>query len=101
MNNYKFLFTYCVVLFIRLIIFIIQIKFLFLFIIDVINRLFFHFVTILVANHIGDEGATALAEALKLNKNLTELYLRKLLLFFKNYYYYLIRSATFGCFTFF
>ena len=46
------------------------------------NRLFFHFVIILANNKIGGEGSKALAEMLKRNKNLAELNLCKLLLFF-------------------
>ena len=62
--------------------FIIQIEYRFLDIIAIINRLFFHFVTILVDNNIGVEGAKALAEALKFNKNLTKLNLCKILILF-------------------
>ena len=70
MHIYKLLFTYCVLEFISIFIFIIQTKFIFLFIIAIINRLFFHFVFTLENNKIGDEGAIALAEALKLNETL-------------------------------
>ena len=45
----------------------------------IINILFFHLIFILVNNYFGDEGAKALAEALKLNKNLTKLELGKIL----------------------
>ena len=45
----------------------------FLFLISIINRLFYHFVVILVNNEISVNGAKELAEALKLNKNLTTL----------------------------
>ena len=71
------IFTYCVLIFIWLIIFIIQTKFLFLFIIIILNRLFFYFVITLGDNSIGVEGAKALAEALKLNKNLKNIDLGK------------------------
>ena len=50
-----------------------QAKFVFLFIIALINRLFFKNVILLGNNTIGTEGVEVLAEALKLNKNLTKL----------------------------
>ena len=52
---------------------IIQTKFQLLFIIAIINPLFFYFVITLEYINIGDEGAKVLAEALKLNKNLTSI----------------------------
>ena len=59
-------------IFIWIIILIVQTTFPFSFIIiAIINRLFFHFVIILEYVYIKVEGAKALAEALKLNKNLT------------------------------
>ena len=79
MHIYQLLFTYCDLIFIWIFIFIIQSKFIFLFIMAIINRLFFYFVITLGANNIGAEGAKALAEALKLNKNLTSIALRKFL----------------------
>ena len=84
MHTFKLLFTYYVLIVIWIIIFIVQTNFLFSFIIIAIfNRLFFHFVIIiLVKNKIGDEGAKALAEALKLNKNLTDLNLGIFLILF-------------------
>ena len=85
MHIYQLLFTYCVLIFIWIIIFIIQTKFRFLFIIASINRLFFHFVITLGDNNIGDEGAKALAEALKLNKNLTTIDLGKFLRLLQHY----------------
>ena len=60
-------------IFILIIIFIIHQKFRFLFIIVNIHRLFFNFVIILERNKIGDEGAKALSEALKLIENLTNI----------------------------
>ena len=75
MHIYQFLFSYCVLIFIWIFIFIIQSKFQFLFIIAILNRLFFYFVITLASNNIGDEGAKALAKALKLNKNLTSIIL--------------------------
>ena len=48
-----------------------KLNFLFLLNIAISNRLFFHFVIILESNDICKEGAKALAEALKFNKNLT------------------------------
>ena len=86
MHIYQLLFTYCVLIFIWIIIFIIQTKFRFLFIIASINRLFFHFVIIILDNNkIGVEGAKALAEALKLNKNLTTIDLGKFLRLLQHY----------------
>ena len=84
MYTLKLLFTYYVLIFIWIIIFIVQKNFLFSFIIiAIINRLFFHFVIIILDNNnIGDEGAKALAEALKLNKNLAHLNLSIFLLLF-------------------
>ena len=84
MHTLKLLFTYYVLLFIRIIIFINETNFLFSFIIiAIINRLFIHFVIIILdLNNIGDEGAKALAEALKLNKNLAHLNLCIFLLLF-------------------
>ena len=78
------LFTYSVLIFAWINIFIVQTNFLFSFIIiTIINRLFFHFVVIILDyNSIGDEGAKALAEALKLNKNLAHLNLGIFLLLF-------------------
>ena len=67
------LFGNCVLILIRIIIFFIQTQFLFLFLIDIINRLFFRFSNIVGGNLIYDEGAKAIAEELKFNKNLTEL----------------------------
>ena len=52
-------------------------------IIVIINRLFFHFIIIILDhNNIGVEGAELLAEALKLNKNLAHLELCIFLLLF-------------------
>ena len=84
MHTFKLLFTYYVLIFIWIIIFIVQKNFLFSFIIiAIINQLFFHFVIIILeCNNIGDEGVKALAEALKLNKNLTDLNLGIFLLLF-------------------
>ena len=82
MHSYKLLITYCVLIFIWIIIFIILTKYLFLVIIAIINSLFFHFVIILDGNDIGVEGAKALAEGLKVNKSVTELILGKFLLLF-------------------
>ena len=59
-------------------------KFLFLFIIAILNRFYFHFVITLEANNIGAEGAKALAEALKLNKNLTSIILSKFMRLFQH-----------------
>ena len=75
MHTFKLLFTYYVLIFIWIIIIIVQTNFLFSFInIAIINRLFFHFVIIIIDNNnIGAEGAKALAEALKFNKNLSHL----------------------------
>ena len=73
MHISQLLFTYSVLI----IILFIQTKFLFLFIIAIINKLFFYFVITLEYNVIGDEGAEALAKALKLNKNLTSINLGK------------------------
>ena len=84
MHIYQLLFTYCVLIFIWIIIFIIQTKFRFLFIIASINRLFFYFVIILEYNNIGDEGAKALAKALKLNKNLSSIILGKFMRLFQH-----------------
>ena len=50
--------------------------------ISIINRLVFYFIINLEVNEIQDEGRKVLAEALRLNKNLTKLELRKLLLLF-------------------
>ena len=60
-----------------------QTKFPFSFIITIINLLFFHFGIILAGNVIGIKGVKALAEALKFNKNLTELNLSKFFLLFR------------------
>ena len=77
MHSYKLLFNICLLIFIWINMFNIQTKFLFLFIIAIINRLFFHFVIIILdSNKIGYEGAKALAVAFKLNKNLIDLNLR-------------------------
>ena len=59
-------------------------KIVFLFIITILNRLFFYFVITLDNNNIGDEGAKALAEGLKLNKNLISINLGKFLRLFKH-----------------
>ena len=67
MQIYQLLFTYYVLIFIWINIFIIQTKVQFLFIITIINRLFFHFVITLAGNNIVFEGAKVIAEALKLN----------------------------------
>ena len=64
--------------------FIIQTKFLFLFIIAILNRLLFYFVIILGCNNICVESAKALAEALKLNKNLKSINLGKFLRLFQH-----------------
>ena len=57
-----------VLIFIWIIIFIVQTNSPLPFIIiAIINRLFFNFVITLGGNNIGDEGAKALAEGLKLN----------------------------------
>ena len=53
--------------------FIFQIKLLLLFIIAILNRLFFYFIITLAINNIGSDGAKALAETLKFNKNLTSI----------------------------
>ena len=84
MHTYKLSFTYNVLIFIWIIIFISQTNFLFSFIIiAIIIQLIVHFdIIILESIEIGDEGAKALAEALKLNKNLTDLVLSKFLLLF-------------------
>ena len=84
MHTYKLLFNYYVLIFIRIIIFIDQKHVPFSFIIIVIiNRLFFHFVIIILErNYIIAKGAEALAEALKYNKNLTYLNLCIFLLLF-------------------
>ena len=63
--------------------FLSKIKFLFLFIITNLNRLLFYFVIILGYNNIGLEGAKALAEGLKLNKNLTSINLSMFLRLFQ------------------
>ena len=84
MYIYQLLLTYYVFIFIRIISFIIQTKFQFLFIIAIINRLFFYFVIILVSNNIGAEGSKALSEALKLNKNLASINLGKFLRLFQH-----------------
>ena len=83
MRIYKLLFTFCVLIFIWIFIFIIQTKFVFLFIIEIINRLFFYFAITLEANSIYDEGASAIAKALILNKNLTSINLSKFLRLFQ------------------
>ena len=71
MHTYKLLFIYYALIFIWIIIFDVPTKILFLFIARISLLFFhFHFEIILVENNIGDEGAKALAEALKLNKNL-------------------------------
>ena len=82
MNTYKLLFTYYVLIFLGIIIFIVQTNIPFSFItIAIINQLFFHFVIIILeGNNFGDDGAKALAKALKLNKYLTDLNLCKFLL---------------------
>ena len=79
-------------MFILVIIFIIETKFLFLFIIPYINRLFFKFAFVLDNNNIGFEGAKALADALKLNENLLELDLRTFLQLFIQIIITIIRS---------
>ena len=84
MHIYPLLFTYCVLILIWIITFIIQTNFLFLFIIINNNRLFYHFVNILGKNSIGVEGAKTLADALKLNKNLTNIDLCRFLLLFSH-----------------
>ena len=71
-------------IFIWILIFIIQTKILFLFIISINNRLFLYFVITLEDNDIGAEGAEALAEALKLNKNLTSINLCKFIRLFQH-----------------
>ena len=72
MHSLKLLFTYYVLKFSWIIIFIVKTNLLFSFII--INRFFFHFViNILGGNDISAEGAIGLAEALKLNNNLAHL----------------------------
>ena len=85
MHIYQLLFTCCLLIFIWIIIFIIQTKFLFLFIIAIINRLFFYLVIILGDNKIGVEGAKALAEALKYNKNLASINLSKFIRLFLHF----------------
>ena len=84
MHTYKLIFTYYVLILIWIIIFLVQTNFPFSFIyITIIKQLFFHFVLIILDNnYISTEGAKALAEALKLNKNLAHLNLGK-------FYYYL------------
>ena len=85
MHTLKLLFTYYdVLIFIWIILFIVQTNFLLSFIfIGIINRLFFHSVIIILeSNNIGDEGAKALAEGLKLNKNLAHLNLCIFMLLF-------------------
>ena len=82
MHNYQLLFTCCFLKFIGIVICIIQTKFLFLFIIAIIYRLFFHFVITLEDNMICNEGIKALAKALKLNKNLANINLRNFLRLF-------------------
>ena len=101
MHIYQLLFTNCVMisLFIWIIIFIIQTKFVFFFIIVILNRLFFHFVITLGDNRIGAEGAKALVEALKLNKNLTSISIGNFLRLFHNNSY-LIIIVNFGIFHF-
>ena len=84
MQIYQLLFTYCVLIFVWIVIFIIQRKFLFLFIVAILNRLFFNFVIILGGHNICVEGAKALAEVLKPNKNLTSIALCKFLRLFKH-----------------
>ena len=84
MHTCQLFFTYYVLIFIWIIICIIQTKFLFLFIIAIINRFFFHFVYILDYNDIEAEGAKVLGEALKLNKNLAYINLGKLLRLFQH-----------------
>ena len=73
MHTYKLLLTYFILIFIWIIIFIIQTKFLFLLIIAIINRVLFHLIIFLGCNNIAIEGAKALAEALIIKKNLTDL----------------------------
>ena len=84
MHTLKLLLTSYVLIFGWIIIFIVQTNFLFSFIIiAIINRLFFHFVIIILeGNNFGYKGAKALAEALKLNKNLVHLNLGIFLLLF-------------------
>ena len=81
---YQLLFAYCVLIFIWIIIFIIQTELLFLFIIAIIYRLFFHFVIPLEDNMICNEGINALAKALKINKNLANISLGNFLLLFQH-----------------
>ena len=102
MHIYQLLFTYCVLIFIWIIIFIIQTKFLFLFIIEIIYRLFYHFAITLGTNNIGSQGAKALAEALKRNKNLTNINLGIFLRLFQHIItvIYLIRKVKSGIFHF-
>ena len=84
MHTYKLLFTFSVLIFIWIIIFIGQTNFIFTFIIiAIINRFFFHIVFIILENNIiRTEGAKAVAEALKLNNSLTHLHLCKFLQLF-------------------
>ena len=82
MYIYQLLFAYFVLIFIWITIIIIHTKFLLLFIIANINRLFLHFIITLESNKIGSEGTKALAEVLKLNKNLITLNLSKFLRLF-------------------
>ena len=84
MYIYQLLFTYSVLIFIWILIFIIQTKFLFLFIMPILNRLFFYFVITLGCNRIGDEGVKALAEALKFNKNVINVDLGNFLRLFQH-----------------
>ena len=84
MHIYKLLFTYCILILIGIFIFIIQTKFLLVLFIAIINRLLFYFIITLGCNRIGDEGAKALAEALKLNKNLTNINLSMLMRLFQH-----------------
>ena len=84
MHTLKLLFTYYVLIFSWIIIFFVKANFLLSFIIiAIINRLFYYFVIIILElNRIGHEGAKALAEALKFNKNLVHLDLGIFLLLF-------------------
>ena len=87
-------------IFIWIFIFIIQTIFLFLFIIAILNRLFFNFIIILEWNNMRAKGAKALAEALKLNKNLITIDLGKFMRLLTYYYNYLIIIAKFSIFHF-
>ena len=98
MHNYKLFFIYSVLKFKWIIIFIIQTNFLFLFIITIIDRLFFHFVIIILdSSKIGNEGAKSLADMLKINRNLTDLNLCIFIYSINNInnYYYSTRIVKF------